>query len=616
LQNKRKKCGSKSKNHKKRNIIMKHIPIMRFSIIIMLFSVIELQARTCTGPVRIVCASNTIDCGINIVHISQADVGPTGFTISTPGRYCLIEDITWAPTADGGAAITITSSNVQLDLNGYVLIGPDGFTNNVGIKVGTPGTTLDNVQILGGGSGSVQNFSVGILFDPVNNVLIEDLSAINNGQRGAVTINGTSFVGGIAVVGTPSQSSKNVVLRRVNTSFNGGTPVALTATFGTLLNWVIEGIVEDSQFNNNMSVVNGTNGLFLSQSNDIDVRDSQANDNTGLTLVTGFRVDDNAAPMPPADGRGRIQLSRDTANNNIITGTVSALPGNQNNFFAAGFYLRNTNECTLIDCIAVKTTESVEGAAANEVTAGGFELDQTFDCRLERCISGDERSVGGFASGFNIAGNRITCVHCYAQNYMGALGSFGYLLENFTNFGPLATDTGIPAFDAIILSKAYGAVTNDLSVGIQLLGANNCVIDRNLITGNAPDGIKVQAIGLCTVGGNIIKHNQIENVVPNFFNAGGTGVLGTWAIEDISGSLFQGPLNTYYDNYGFDYPGDGTFTNFNTGVRQTGNAIANPTNGFIGHWTIPGDPPTATGITKLTNIDIIYSACISTPPIP
>lgn len=593
---------------------MKHIPIIRFSFIVLLFSVPVVQARTCTGPVKIVCPA--IDCNVNVVHISQADVGPGGFTISIPGRYCLIEDITFSPTASGTpaaplAAITITTSNVQLDLNGYVLSGPldPAIINTVGIKVGT-GPLLSNVQILGGGSGSVQGFTLGIFVDPVDNVLIEDLSAISNGQTGSVIINGSSFVGGIAVVGTPVTNSQNVVLRRVNTSFNGGTPVALTSTFGTLLNWVTSATVENSQFDNNTSTFNGTNGLFMSQSNDIDVRDCQANDNEGLTLATGIRVDDNVAPA-----NGRIQLSRNTANNTSISGTPGALPPLQNIFFVAGFYLRSANECTLIDCVANNTTEALNTNAGR--SASGFELDQSSDCRLERCIAGDI-SGGTESTGFDIAGNRVTCVDCYAENYTSINSTaVGFALENFTNFGAEPVNTGIPSFDAIIGSKAYGSVSlgsATSTVGIELINANNCVLDGNLLIANAPDGIFVRSTASCISSGNIIKHNQIENISPGFFNQGATGLRGLWAIEDTTFTDIQAPLNTYYDNYAFDYPGDGVFpnmTNYNTGVRAAGNNALNPQNTYISQWSIPGDPPGPTGVTKLTNLDIIYATCVT-----
>lgn len=595
---------------------MKHTPKLRFLFFILLFSAMALQGKPCTSPVRVVCP--TIDCGVNIVHISQADVGPAGYVISTPGRYCLIEDITWAPTASGTpsapvAAISILSSNVELNLNGYVLSGPSNFTNNIGIKVGSENATISNVVILGGSAGSVQNFSLGIFADPVNNLLIQDLSALNNGAAGSITNNGLTFVGGIAVVGTNGGpgSSQNVVLRRVNTSFNGGVGGAI-ATYGTLLTFVNSALVENSQFNQNTSPNNATYGLFLSRTNDVDVRDSQGNDNVGAIAVAGFRIDESGG------GDGRNQLLRNTANANILAGTPPAsLPVGQNVYFADGFYLKLCDHVTLIDCVAIENTASLGGIMVPQAAAG-FELERSFDCRLERCMAGDNSSAG-IARGFHIAANRATCQDCYSETNIGNTASYGYDLENFANFGTPSTTSGIPNVSAIIASKAYGFARSDNTVGIRLHNATNCVIDGNLLQQNAPVGILLDQTADCLNQQNVIKHNQIVNLAQIVLDEiGAPSFRGIWAIEDNTGSpnsAGSAPNNTYYDNYAFDYPGNANFTNYNTGVRQAGNNIVNPANTFISQWTVPGDPPGPTGVTKLTNLDIIYRGC-STGIIP
>ncbi len=104
-----------------------------------------LQGVSCSKlPFTVQCPS--VSCDVNVVHISQADVGPSGYSITVPGDYCLIEDINWAPAASGVfgapvAAITIDiptgQGDVVLDLNGYFLGQAPGNTAGftVGIKV-------------------------------------------------------------------------------------------------------------------------------------------------------------------------------------------------------------------------------------------------------------------------------------------------------------------------------------------------------------------------------------------------------------------------------------------------------------------------------------------------
>lgn len=596
----------------KKEILMKHIPILRFSFLILLFSAMALQGKTCTSPVRVVCP--TIDCGVNIVHISQADVGPAGYVISTPGRYCLIEDITWAPTASGTpsapvAAISILSSNVELDLNGYVLSGPSNFTNNVGIKVGSDLAIITNVVIQGGGSGSVQNFTLGIFVDPVNNILIQDLSALNNGIAGSISSNGLTFVGGIAVVGNVTPS-KNVTLRRVNTAFNGGVAGAI-ATYGTLLDFVTSALVENSEFNFNVSENNITYGLFLSRTFDVDVKDSQANDNSGAIGVAGFSLFGDGGAF------GYNQLLRNTANENILGGTPPAsAPIGQNVYFADGFYFNQVNQGTISDCVAMSNVALVGGIQV-PLAAAGFEFERCFDCRALRCIAGDN-FTSGIARGFHLGGNRLTCEECFAETNTttgAGISGRGFDLENFANFGTPSTNEAMPNACAVLKSKAYGFIRRNNNIGIRLHNATNCVIDGNYLNQCVPVGILLDQDADCLNQQNVVKHNQIVNVAQIVRDEiGGTSFPGIWAIEDNTGSPNSGlsfPNNTYYDNYAFNYLGNANFSNYNTGVREAGNNLLNPGNTFITQWTVPGDPPGPTGITKLTNLDIVYAGCFT-----
>ncbi len=81
--------------------------------------------------------------------IFNADIGTTGFTISTAGRYYLAEDIDYGGTSD---AITISTDDVFLDLNDYTL-------NYTGVTASIDGvmiSTSTNVQVT---NGAITNFT-------------------------------------------------------------------------------------------------------------------------------------------------------------------------------------------------------------------------------------------------------------------------------------------------------------------------------------------------------------------------------------------------------------------------------------------------------------------------
>ncbi|MCH9033426.1 MAG: right-handed parallel beta-helix repeat-containing protein [Planctomycetes bacterium] len=90
-------------------------------------------------------------------------------TISSPGSYYLVEDITTA-----GNGITITSDEVTIDLNGFSLVGGTG----AGISVPDPhkNITIKNGTVRGWASG-------GIAATSTTNSRFQDLAISNNGTK-------------------------------------------------------------------------------------------------------------------------------------------------------------------------------------------------------------------------------------------------------------------------------------------------------------------------------------------------------------------------------------------------------------------------------------------------
>ncbi|MEX0672182.1 MAG: right-handed parallel beta-helix repeat-containing protein [Candidatus Babeliales bacterium] len=112
-------------------------------------------------------------CHLNIVHIKQVDIP---YTIFESGHYCLQEDV----IAAGANAITITASNVTLDLNGFHITGgTNGITSSgtdVKIFNGTvQGATTSGIAITGG-----------------TNIVIDNVVARTNGADGFFSSGGST----------------------------------------------------------------------------------------------------------------------------------------------------------------------------------------------------------------------------------------------------------------------------------------------------------------------------------------------------------------------------------------------------------------------------------------
>jgi len=78
-------------------------------------------------------------------RIQQSDLVGGTYTISSPGRYAVVEDLT-APA--GAITIDITASNVYLDLNGFTIDGTGGGTSIINASAGTTNIHISNGMIL------------------------------------------------------------------------------------------------------------------------------------------------------------------------------------------------------------------------------------------------------------------------------------------------------------------------------------------------------------------------------------------------------------------------------------------------------------------------------------
>lgn len=107
------------------------------------------------------CSAHTEETVISEIH-------PGGYTIDTPGTYVFESDIIWAPIAEA-TAITITASDVVLNMKGFTLVSTDPTLKTTGISA----TTSENLQIK---DGTIQNMGLcGVQCIACANVLIKKI---------------------------------------------------------------------------------------------------------------------------------------------------------------------------------------------------------------------------------------------------------------------------------------------------------------------------------------------------------------------------------------------------------------------------------------------------------
>lgn len=138
------------------------------------------------------------------IPITQADVGTTGYSITTGGKYFLAENITFSP-ASGIPAIEIDADNVTLDLNGFTITQGNNQMNVIGVEIinARADILIQNGTIrntIGEGISCTTNF---------NNLTLNNLNILNAGVGTAGM--GIDASDGIAL-GSETTSSQNLII--------------------------------------------------------------------------------------------------------------------------------------------------------------------------------------------------------------------------------------------------------------------------------------------------------------------------------------------------------------------------------------------------------------------
>jgi Right handed beta helix region len=248
----------------------------------------------------------------------------SGDTISQPGSYCLLSDVTAVPGPGATIAVRIIDTHdITLDCNGYNLGGgldaPDGVVDgavtasSVGLYIGSSErVTVRNCTIFGWGTAvfvgrtaNGQPRSRDIVVE--DNVIHDAAIGMSISAEGSSRVSGNvitdSMVQGIEVFGAPGQMvvSRNTVIRVGDTTWNPGQG----GGFGLLGGWLI---VEDNLFSDVVAPTGtvGSSAVVLSPGSGV-----------GLTF-SGNRI---LAPVTPAD-KGVVTVGIDNAAGNGCEGNL------------------------------------------------------------------------------------------------------------------------------------------------------------------------------------------------------------------------------------------------------------------------------------------------------
>jgi parallel beta-helix repeat protein len=248
------------------------------------------------------------------------------YSIAKSGSYKLAVD---CPN-NAAVAITITASNVRLDLGGHTISGPAANQNpcaapNDGIFVQTPSNSAERIKDVRIKNGRIEGFQFGIRLDNTDDSRLNDLRVRGNCTGIQLLSSDDSRIHDNNVSGN---ASHGVILQRSTTILR-----APKTQMGANNNWIHHNVVNENGVNA-VAVTGGTGGGFLitgSNDNAIGANQILRSGNFGIVL-TSASPDDPSSPgsnrnalltnvvSDSAQGRG-IQVQR--GNNNILSNNTT-----------------------------------------------------------------------------------------------------------------------------------------------------------------------------------------------------------------------------------------------------------------------------------------------------
>jgi hypothetical protein len=471
---------------------------------------------------------------------------PTGgYAITTPGRYCLQSTQSWTPNANNIGAITITASDVDLNLNNYSITQANTTSSgNFGIIV-TGGAKKVRIH-----DGTLENFSGGgiLLTNPVGTVscggfingptvekvTIERIQVAFSGYNGPFTLAGTNgaWAGGVLISGQPGNEIEDILVKDVVIRDNGligNIPqYAVGSITGNTLSVTPTAIFTGSISGTTLTVTAITSGrLFVGQQiYGLGISVIPA------TFITGYQTGNGGV------GLYTLSTAQTVASTQITAGLYEPL---NDGFLVSG---TGVTPGTVITEMITPTTYLVNNS---QTVSAGTVLTFT-DPTAVFIVNGN---VAGFLASYS---KNLIFVEDAVQRSWGENQNFAYVLLDTTNVEILrSTAQDLRSFN--LASGVYTNSSNDILIEeIDVSGVLMYVTPATIKTGNlGAEGVQFDSTTSVVLRKSTFTGLYVKTQVPETLSTtpisslgalGATTNLGSNHIN-IEDSTF---LNIFSDN--------------------------------------------------------------------
>ena len=413
-------------------------------------------------------------------RIQQSDLSGGTYTISSAGRYAVVENLT-APA--GATTINITADDVYLDLNGFTIDGSGGGANVINAAAGT-----SNLYIGNGVIKNAPSIAVNIRANTTN-VILENIQALSSSAGVGFQIQDTNTcvltncaTANNALAGISLNTAENVIIKNFSSDSDTAVGISLVDSNNVEIEEVtiFASGTNGVSFSGTTSIVSLDNfEIFQPGSNGISI----ANNVNNISVKNGVIINPASNAINCAGDNTLIQIEHVTASDAGLNGYAFGSPCFNilldnciaERCLSSGFTATDLGNSSWLNCSADR----------NEVN--GFSLDSTgtimSDLRnqnllIDNCIA-KGNTANGFLIGYGFPLCNSTVSSCKAlQNggtdFTPSIGSNYYLcLFNSTVENNDAQDGGISNF---ILRNG---VTSNFSAGYTIMVDNRATTSRN-----------------------------------------------------------------------------------------------------------------------------------------
>lgn len=368
------------------------------------------------------------------------------FTISNPGYYTLVQDVDYRGTA---TAITISSSNVTLDLGGRNLYG----TNNTGgSRVINIAAGKDNIVIKNGHIGNFKDAGITIS-ENCKSIRIENVSISNCTNKG------------INIVGTNGNNCSEISINNCIVSHTVATEDGTEDNaIGLLMDYCDNVTVSNSIFGTSTTSSGIAGGVYVTRAKNITFINC---DTSSISATAGS----DALGIGAANNCQNFSFINCTANNNRASAQNSSGFG----FIIDG----STAAChgaSFINCEAKGNTGGTSSGDIDGMSNGyGFSLESTHETYFENCKASYNNGLDAGYGFYMLNSSNNYYVNCKALGNQATGGSNTSLDQTSGGHG-FYTDTGSGNTFEQCLSKGNkttNGMTNTLSSGFFSTGETN-----------------------------------------------------------------------------------------------------------------------------------------------